>query len=97
MPRVPPTHQLALPPGAKLPPVRRLAGDLGLAPNTVARAFRELEAAGLVETQGRRGTIVAGRGESALAHAATASFVAAIRAQGLSLAAAQQLVAEHWG
>jgi DNA-binding transcriptional regulator YhcF (GntR family) len=45
---------------AQLPTVRRLAGDLGLAVNTVARAYRELELAGLVETRGRNGTFVAG-------------------------------------
>jgi GntR family transcriptional regulator len=44
--------------GTRLPTVRQLASDLSLAPNTVARAYRELEAAGLIETQGRRGTIV---------------------------------------
>lgn len=48
-----------LPVGAKLPTVRRLAADLGLAVNTVARAYRELEAAGLLETRGRHGTFVA--------------------------------------
>lgn len=48
-----------LPPGTRLPPVRRLAEDLGLAANTVARAYRELEEAGLVETHGRGGTLVA--------------------------------------
>jgi DNA-binding transcriptional regulator YhcF (GntR family) len=42
-----------LPPGERLPPLRQLAGDLGLAVGTVARAYRELEAAGLVV--GRRG------------------------------------------
>jgi DNA-binding transcriptional regulator YhcF (GntR family) len=45
---------------ARLPTVRRLAGDLGIAVNTVARAYRELEVAGLVETRGRQGTFVAG-------------------------------------
>jgi len=45
--------------GAKLPPVRRLADQLGLAANTVARAYRELETAGLVVTGGRNGTSVA--------------------------------------
>ena len=44
--------------GARLPTVRRLADDLGLAVNTVARAYRELEGAGLVETRGRAGTVV---------------------------------------
>ena len=45
--------------GARLAPIRQLAGDLGIAPNTVARAYRELEAAGFVVSRGRRGTIVA--------------------------------------
>jgi DNA-binding transcriptional regulator YhcF (GntR family) len=44
----------------RLPTVRQLAGDLGLAVNTVARAYRELEMAGLIETRGRQGTFVAG-------------------------------------
>lgn len=48
-----------LSPGERLPTVRQLAADLGLANGTVARAFRDLEAAGLVRTEGRRGTVVA--------------------------------------
>jgi GntR family transcriptional regulator len=40
----------AVPSGARLPSVRQLAGDLALAPGTVARAYSELEADGLVET-----------------------------------------------
>lgn len=51
-----------LPPGHRLPTVRRLAGDLGLAANTVARAYRELERTGVVVTRGRHGTFVAVRG-----------------------------------
>ncbi len=51
--------------GTRLPPVRRLADDLQLAANTVARAYRELEAAGLVETRGRGGTIVSAAGDRA--------------------------------
>ncbi|GAA1798087.1 GntR family transcriptional regulator [Planosporangium flavigriseum] len=47
--------------GTRLPTVRQLAGDLGLAVNTVARTYRELEAAGLVETRGRHGTFVTHR------------------------------------
>ena len=46
-------------PGDRLPTVRALAADLGLAVNTVARAYKELEAAGLVETRRRAGTVVA--------------------------------------
>lgn len=50
-----------LTPGSKLPPVRKLASELGLAPNTVARTYRDLEAAGYVVTKGRGGTLVAER------------------------------------
>lgn len=53
--------------GTRLPPVRRLADDLGLAVNTVARAYRELEAAGLVETRGRGGTVVTAAGDESRA------------------------------
>lgn len=48
-----------LPVGTRLPTVRGLADDLGLAPGTVARAYRELEREGWVETRGRHGTFVA--------------------------------------
>lgn len=48
-----------LAPGDKLPSVRRLASDLELAPNTVARVYKELEASGYLQTQGRNGTTVA--------------------------------------
>lgn len=50
-----------LPAGTRLPTVRQLATDLALAANTVARAYRELEQAGLVETRGRNGTFVTTR------------------------------------
>ncbi len=46
-------------PGDRLPTVRQLAGDLGVAPNTVARAYAELEEEGLLTCDGRRGTHVA--------------------------------------
>jgi DNA-binding transcriptional regulator YhcF (GntR family) len=42
----------------RLPSVRQLAADLGLAGGTIARAYRELERAGLVEGRGRHGTVV---------------------------------------
>lgn len=49
--------------GTRLPTVRRLAEDLGIANNTVARAYRELEQAGLVETRGRAGSFVSAAGD----------------------------------
>lgn len=48
-------------PGAKLPPVRELAWDLGITPGTVARAYKLAAEEGLVETGVGRGTFVAGR------------------------------------
>lgn len=44
--------------GTRLPPIRQLARDLGLASGTVARAYRELESAGWVTTARTKGTIV---------------------------------------
>jgi DNA-binding transcriptional regulator YhcF (GntR family) len=49
----------ALAQDAQLPTIRQLAADLGLAANTVARAYRELESAGLVRSRVRHGTTVA--------------------------------------
>jgi GntR family transcriptional regulator len=46
--------------GDRLPTIRQLAGDLGLAAGTVARAYTELEAAQVLTTHGRRGTFVVG-------------------------------------
>lgn len=48
-----------LQPEMPLSPVRQLAGDLGVAPNTVARAYAELQAEGWLVGDGRRGTRVA--------------------------------------
>lgn len=44
--------------GTSLPTVRQLAADLGIAKNTVARAYQALEAQGLVRGEGRNGTVV---------------------------------------
>jgi len=46
--------------GTRLPAIRQLAADLGLANGTVARAYRELEATGVIESRGRHGTFVMG-------------------------------------
>jgi DNA-binding transcriptional regulator YhcF (GntR family) len=47
-----------LPPGTRLPSIRQLVTDLGLAANTIGRAYHELEQAGLLRTRGRHGTFV---------------------------------------
>ena len=73
-----------LPPGTRLPTVRELAGQMSLAVNTVARAYRELESAGILETRGRFGTFVArvDPADTAMASAAH-TFVTAARALGV--------------
>ena len=48
----------SLAPGDRLPSIRQLANDLGIASGTVARAYRELESDGVVSTHGRHGTRV---------------------------------------
>ncbi len=80
--------------GTRLPPVRQLAAELGLAVNTVARSYRELEQAGLVETRGRAGTLVsaAAAGVPAAARQAADAYVQRVTALGLSREAALALV-----
>ena len=51
----------SLSPGDRLPTVRQLAVDLSINPNTVSRAYTELELTGLVETQMGSGTFVGSR------------------------------------
>jgi GntR family transcriptional regulator len=51
-----------LAPGEELPPIRVLAERLVVNPNTVARAYRELEAAGIVEKRRTAGTFVSEAG-----------------------------------
>lgn len=80
-----------LKPGTRLPTVRDLAGRLGLAVNTVARAYRELETARIVETRGRQGTFVARHDPTDTAMAAAArTYADAARALDLSLAEARR-------
>jgi len=51
-----------LKPGQELPPIRTLAQQLLINPNTVARAYRELEAAGMVSSRRGAGTHVSDEG-----------------------------------
>jgi DNA-binding transcriptional regulator YhcF (GntR family) len=67
--------------GSRIPTVRALAQELSLAPNTVARSYRELEAEDVIETRGRQGSFVKAHADSNLQRAAqlTVEHVAALR------------------
>ena len=78
-----------LPPGTRLPTIRALAADLGIAVGTVARAYTELEAAGIVTSRRRTGTMVAERTPQPApvddgVRNAAAELAARARASGLS-------------
>ncbi|SFD66845.1 GntR family transcriptional regulator [Streptomyces aidingensis] len=89
--------------GHRLPTVRALAAELGLAANTVAKAYRALEEDGVIETRGRRGTFVAAAGDAAQREAALAAEGFARRARRLgltreaALAAAQDALRAAYG
>lgn len=85
--------------GTRLPTVRRLAEEVGLAVNTVARAYKELEADRLVETRGRNGTFVlAARSQvdDEETHAAADAFARAARRANLSLSEATRILHDAW-
>ena len=85
----------ALPPGSRLPTVRALAGETGLAVNTVAHAYRALEAAGVTEGRGRAGTFVSlSAGDQPEAREAAAAFVARLAELGIDEASASALLAD---
>ena len=84
----------SLPPGAKLPTVRQLADQLGIAVNTVARAYRLLEEDGIVETFGRRGSFIANQGDAIQQQlqAAATQFARKAASLGVPFADAEQSV-----
>jgi DNA-binding transcriptional regulator YhcF (GntR family) len=80
-----------LQPDMLLSPVRQLAGDLGVAPNTVARAYADLQAEGWLVGAGRRGTRVASRLPNRGRHARARSlresierFVSSLQTRGFT-------------
>ena len=78
-----------LSPGDRLPPVRQLAADLGLAAGTVARTYKELELAGLVRSRRGGGTRVAPSAPASSTpvgalEAAAAAYLERARALGLT-------------
>ena len=80
--------------GTRLPPVRRLAEELGLAANTVARSYRELEQAHVIETRGRAGSFIAAQGDEneRMLHAAALDYAKRAERLGISRTAALQIV-----
>jgi GntR family transcriptional regulator len=103
-------HQVAaggLPPGEQLPTVRQLAADLRVNFNTVARAYRLLDEAGLISTQQGRGTYVVGTPPGAISgalrqetlHTLTRLYLTDAARLGLTpdeVAAAAQEMIERW-
>ncbi|RCG22443.1 GntR family transcriptional regulator [Sphaerisporangium album] len=85
-------HTLAV--GTRLPTIRHLAADLGLAVNTVGRAYRELEEAGLIETRGRAGSFVTASGEEGRERArrAAADYAAITTSVGIDTNEALRIV-----
>jgi DNA-binding transcriptional regulator YhcF (GntR family) len=85
--------------GNRLPTVRQLAGDLGLAVNTVARAYKELEAEGMVATRGRHGTfVIAARSRVTDEETRAAAVLLARAAQraGITEAEAGRILHDVW-
>lgn len=90
------TGQLAS--GERLPSVRQLASDLGVAPGTVAKAYKALEAESILETRTGSGTRV-GRTASASARAvvdAARRLAAASQNEGTDLDEAIRILRAIW-
>ncbi len=89
----------ALEPGSKLPTVRSLAGELGLAANTVARAWRELEVDEVIETRGRLGSFIAPTGDATgkQAQLAAIAYAERIRSLGIDAPAGLEFVKSALG
>jgi DNA-binding transcriptional regulator YhcF (GntR family) len=74
-----------LTPGTRMPTVRALAAELDLAVNTVAKAYRALEADHVIETRGRAGSFVSATGDPTMREAQLAAIVYADRVHHLGV------------
>ncbi len=81
----------ALKPGARIPTVRALAEQLGIAPNTVAKAYRHLEEDGILETRGRNGSFISPQGNATERKAQEAAVAYAERMRQLGIGRAEAL------
>ncbi len=86
----------ALRPGSRIPTVRALAEELGIAPNTVAKAYRQLEEDGILETRGRNGSFIGPQGNAAerKAQEAAAAYATRVRQLGIPPEDALRFVTE---
>ena len=93
-----------MPPGTRMPTIRQLASDLQLAKGTVAKAYAQLEGAGVLESFGHRGTFVAatpvpphraGAADVAL-HDVADAYVLAAHQVGADLDRARAVLGERW-
>lgn len=88
--------------GAKVPSVRELALELGVNPNTVQKALAEVDRLGLTVAERTAGRYVTDSSEAVaaarigLAEATADGYAVASRGLGMSLAEAQDLLAERW-
>ena len=79
------------PPGGKIPSVREIAEEASVNPNTVQRAFSELESSGLIVTQRTSGRVVTSdeqviaQARGAVAEKSVAEFIDGMRSKGLSI------------
>jgi GntR family transcriptional regulator len=69
----------SLQPGDQLPTVRELASELTLAPNTIVKAYNELQRTGLIESRPGKGTMVAGNAASSVRQQQTGALSARLR------------------
>lgn len=90
----------ALPPGSRLPPVRELAVDLGVNPNTLQRALAELERGGLVFAERTSGRFVTsdreriGRARRELSDRLIGDFISVMRELGYGFSDIPGLISE---
>ena len=90
------------PPESRLPSVRALATETGLNPNTVQKAYQELESEGVIYTVGGKGCFVGGRESAAEANRERAEnglreALRQARLAGVDRAAAQTLLEQCYG
>ena len=89
------------PPGSRIPPVRKLAGQAGVNPNTMQRALAELETQGLVETHRTSGRTVTENRQTvedmkqALARGCAGEYVKNMGRLGISQPEAARMAAEY--